>query len=55
MTNAQLSVIAESAAAAVVNTDPGHDSAAAVERAVREAVWEAGAQFVRPIPTYEVD
>jgi hypothetical protein len=52
MTPAELSVLAEAAAAAVVNTDPGHDSQESVERAVREAVWEAGRAFVHPLEEY---
>lgn len=55
MTFAQLSVIAEAAAAAVVTSNASISVPERVERAVREAVWQTGREFVRPIPIYEVD
>jgi hypothetical protein len=56
MTYAQLTIIAEAAAKAVTDTDPGHDSQYAVYNAVYNATIEAGKEFVRPLyPIYEVD
>lgn len=53
MTNAQISVIAEAAVAAVRAANVSISVPERVERAVSKAVWQAGAQFVHPtFPTY---